>query len=66
MARKSIEFEVVFYVPKDEKGKILLAKTLGEVHSKLIKEIINRKVDNVSQKNKMISEVQKKVMSKLE
>jgi hypothetical protein len=46
MARKSKEFETVFYYPNDEKGKILLAKTIGEVHSKLIKEIINRKVDN--------------------
>jgi len=66
MARKSKEFETVFYYPNDEKGKILLAKTIGEVHSKLIKEIINRKVDNENQKNKIILEVQKKIMSQSE
>lgn len=61
MARKSAEFEVIFHLPNEEKGKQLLAKTIGEVHTKMIKEIINRKVKDISQKNNIILEVQKRL-----
>jgi len=49
MARKPAEFEVVFHFPSEKGGKQLLAKTLGEVHTKMIKEIINRKVNDIGQ-----------------
>jgi len=66
MARKSAEFEVIFHLPNEEKGKQLLAKTIGEVHTKMIKEIINRKVNDISQKNNIILEVQKRLSNQSE
>lgn len=66
MARKPAEFEVIFHLPKDEKGKQLLAKTLGEVHTKMIKEIMNRKINDAVQRNKMMAEIQKKLCNQTE
>lgn len=66
MARKPAVFEVVFHFPSEEGGKQLLAKTLGEVHTKMIKEIINKKVNDIGQRNKIMTEVQKRLYNQPE
>ncbi len=66
MARKPAKFEVIFHLPSDDMGNELLAKTLGEVHVKMIKEIMNRKIKDIGQRNKMMTEVQKKLCNQPE
>ncbi len=61
MARKSADFEVVFHFPENDEGRKLLAKTLGNVHTKAIKEIIDKNVSDISKKNRIIMEVQNKL-----
>lgn len=66
MARKPAEFEVVYHFPSEEGGKQLLAKILGEVHTKMIREIINKKVNDIGQRNKIMTEVQKRLCNQPE
>lgn len=64
MARKSIEFNVVFHFPKEDEGRCLLSKTMGEVHTKIIGEVTDRKIVDIDQKNKIITGVQKQLLGK--
>lgn len=61
MARKSIEFEVIFHFPREEEGRTLLAMALGDVHTKAIKEIIDKKTSDIGKKNRIIMEVQNRL-----
>jgi hypothetical protein len=62
MARKSIEFEVVFHFPRNDEGKRLLAKAIGDVHTKAIKGVIDKNISDINKKNKIITEVQNKLL----
>lgn len=63
MARKSVDFNVVFHLPENEEEKQQLSKIIGELHVKLIHEILDKKTSDIDRKNRIISEVLEKVRS---
>lgn len=63
MARKSTDFNVVFHLPENEEAKQQLSKMIGELHVKLIHELLDKKTSDINKKNRIISEVLDKVRS---
>lgn len=64
MARKSADFEVIYHLPQNEEERQLLAIKLGELHLKIIKEVMNDKMIDITKKNKIISDIEKKILKK--
>lgn len=61
MARKSIHVDVKFIIPKEEDGKKVLAEAMGDVHIKIIKEILNKKEGRIKEKNYIYKQIQKEL-----
>jgi hypothetical protein len=65
MSKKSVDFQVQFFYPESEEGKTILAEAIGTVHMKFIREILDKKVDDINLKNKLLARVQKELFQKV-
>lgn len=61
MPRKPVPCQINFHYPGEEEGKRLLAEVLGEVHTKIIKEILDTGIMEQREKNRVLAGIEKRL-----